>query len=98
MVWSLADERFKENLQAPKGYYEEHWTLCASRYATMLDRPVAQWLSSLRHPTRSTTTPSRRRRWRPWTRFLSNMKSRRAKLTADKLQALADLGLEWAAA
>jgi hypothetical protein len=29
--------------------------------------------------------------------FLSNSKSRRAKLTADKLQALADLGLDWAA-
>jgi hypothetical protein len=27
---------------------------------------------------------------------LSNTKSRRAKVTADKLQALADLGLEWA--
>ncbi|CAL9328114.1 hypothetical protein SUDANB146_00012 [Streptomyces sp. enrichment culture] len=30
--------------------------------------------------------------------FLSNSKSRRAKLSADKLTALADLGLEWAAA
>ncbi|MFJ9551832.1 helicase associated domain-containing protein [Streptomyces erythrochromogenes] len=29
--------------------------------------------------------------------FLSNTKSRRAKLTTDKLQALAALGLEWAA-
>ncbi|MFG2409935.1 helicase associated domain-containing protein, partial [Streptomyces brevispora] len=29
--------------------------------------------------------------------FLSNSKTRRAKLTADKLQALAALGLEWAA-
>ncbi|MFE5740195.1 DEAD/DEAH box helicase [Streptomyces celluloflavus] len=29
--------------------------------------------------------------------FLSNSKTRRAKLTADKLQALADLGLNWAA-
>jgi hypothetical protein len=29
--------------------------------------------------------------------FLSNSKSRRAKLTADKLQQLADLGLDWAA-
>ncbi|WP_251053114.1 MULTISPECIES: helicase [unclassified Streptomyces] len=28
--------------------------------------------------------------------FLSNSKSRRAKLTADKLQALAAVGLEWA--
>ncbi|MFH8663072.1 helicase associated domain-containing protein [Streptomyces afghaniensis] len=30
--------------------------------------------------------------------FLSNSKTRRAKLSADKLQQLADLGLEWAAA
>uniref|UniRef100_UPI003F496FD6 helicase associated domain-containing protein n=1 Tax=Streptomyces chartreusis TaxID=1969 RepID=UPI003F496FD6 len=30
--------------------------------------------------------------------FLSNTKSRRGKLTADKLAALADLGLDWAAA
>ncbi|MGQ4388865.1 helicase associated domain-containing protein [Streptomyces sp. SAS_270] len=29
--------------------------------------------------------------------FLSNTKSRRAKLTADKLAALAHLGLDWAA-
>ncbi|MFI8370934.1 hypothetical protein [Streptomyces sp. NPDC085466] len=29
--------------------------------------------------------------------FLSNSKSRRAKLTTDKLAALARLGLEWAA-
>ncbi len=30
--------------------------------------------------------------------FLSNSKSRRAKLSTDKLQALADLGLDWATA
>jgi hypothetical protein len=30
--------------------------------------------------------------------FLSNSKSRRAKLTADKLTALANLGLAWATA
>jgi hypothetical protein len=29
--------------------------------------------------------------------FLSNSKSRRAKLSTDKLQQLADLGLDWAA-
>ncbi|MEU1232303.1 Helicase associated domain protein [Streptomyces sp. NPDC005828] len=50
MVWSPADERFQENLQAAKAYYEEHWTLCAPRTATMLDRPVGQWLSNLRRP------------------------------------------------
>ncbi|GDY70544.1 hypothetical protein SAV31267_000290 [Streptomyces avermitilis] len=48
MVWSVADERFQENLEAAKAYYEDHWTLCAPRSATALDRPVGQWLSNLR--------------------------------------------------
>ncbi|WP_327411372.1 Helicase associated domain protein (plasmid) [Streptomyces sp. NBC_01281] len=48
MVWSPADERFQENLEAAKAYYELHWTLCAPRSATILDRPVGQWLSNLR--------------------------------------------------
>ncbi|MER7112470.1 DEAD/DEAH box helicase [Streptomyces sp. NPDC000229] len=50
MVWSLADERFQENLEAAKAYYEEHWTLCAPRSAKVLDRFVGQWLSNLRRP------------------------------------------------
>jgi superfamily II DNA or RNA helicase len=50
MIWSLADERFQENLEAAKAYYEQHWTLCAPRTATMLDRPIGQWLSNLRRP------------------------------------------------
>lgn len=50
MVWSPADERFQENLEAARAYLEEHWTLCAPRSATMLDRPVGQWLSNLRRP------------------------------------------------
>ncbi|MCX2928467.1 DEAD/DEAH box helicase [Streptomyces sp. NEAU-W12] len=50
MVWSLADERFQENLEAAKAYYDQHWTLCAPRPATMLDRPVGQWLANLRRP------------------------------------------------
>ncbi|MFD0309127.1 Helicase associated domain protein [Streptomyces sp. NPDC127119] len=50
MVWSPADERFQENLEAAKAYYEQHWTLCAPRSATALDRPVGQWLSNLRRP------------------------------------------------
>ncbi|MGK5546693.1 Helicase associated domain protein [Streptomyces sp. URMC 127] len=50
MVWSLADERFQENLAAAKAYYDEHWTLCAPRTATMLDRPLGQWLSNMRRP------------------------------------------------
>ncbi|MFF7146162.1 helicase associated domain-containing protein [Streptomyces nodosus] len=31
-------------------YYEEHWTLCAPRSASALDKPVGQWLSNLRRP------------------------------------------------
>ncbi|TPQ17521.1 DEAD/DEAH box helicase [Streptomyces sporangiiformans] len=50
MVWSLADERFQENLEAAKAYYDQHWTLCAPRSASALDRPVGQWLSNLRRP------------------------------------------------
>ncbi|MGX1564338.1 Helicase associated domain protein [Streptomyces sp. NPDC055506] len=50
MIWSMADERFQENLEAAKAYYEQHWTLCAPRTATMLDRPIGQWLSNLRRP------------------------------------------------
>ncbi|WP_436848734.1 helicase associated domain-containing protein [Streptomyces asoensis] len=46
----MGDERFQENLEAAKAYYEQHWTLCAPRTATMLDRPVGQWLSNLRRP------------------------------------------------
>ncbi|MEU3938070.1 Helicase associated domain protein [Streptomyces sp. NPDC029044] len=48
MVWSLADERFQENLEAAKAYYDQHWTLCAPRSAVALSRPVGQWLSNLR--------------------------------------------------
>ncbi|MFF8018559.1 Helicase associated domain protein [Streptomyces sp. NPDC007929] len=50
MVWSLADERFQENMEAARVYYEEHWTLCAPRSAVALGRPVGQWLSNLRRP------------------------------------------------
>ncbi|MBA6439939.1 DEAD/DEAH box helicase [Streptomyces sp. GMR22] len=50
MVWSVADERFQENLEAAKAYYDQHWTLCAPRSAVALDRPVGQWLSNLRRP------------------------------------------------
>ncbi|MEU9322010.1 Helicase associated domain protein [Streptomyces sp. NPDC048295] len=50
MVWSVADERFQENLEAAKAYYDQHWTLCAPRPAVALGRPVGQWLSNLRRP------------------------------------------------
>ncbi|MGW7268687.1 Helicase associated domain protein [Streptomyces sp. NPDC054842] len=48
MVWSVADERFQENLEAAKAYYEQHWTLCAPRSASALDRPLGMWLANLR--------------------------------------------------
>ncbi len=50
MVWSLADERFQENLEAAKAYYQQFWTLCAPRSASMLDRPLGMWLANLRRP------------------------------------------------
>ncbi|MDX3588915.1 DEAD/DEAH box helicase [Streptomyces europaeiscabiei] len=50
MVWSVADERFQENLEAARAYYAGYWTLCAPRTATALDRKVGQWLSNLRRP------------------------------------------------
>ncbi|WP_425329262.1 helicase associated domain-containing protein [Streptomyces griseofuscus] len=50
MVWSVADARFQENLAAARVYYQEHWTLCAPWSAVALDKPVGQWLSSLRRP------------------------------------------------
>ncbi|WP_406841901.1 Helicase associated domain protein (plasmid) [Streptomyces sp. AHU1] len=50
MVWSPADERFQENLEAAKAYHEQHWTLCAPRSAVAMDKPVGQWLSNLRRP------------------------------------------------
>ncbi|MFD4263304.1 Helicase associated domain protein [Streptomyces sp. NPDC058534] len=50
MVWSVADERFQENLEAAKAYYDQHWTLCAPRTAAMLDRPLGMWLANLRRP------------------------------------------------
>ncbi|MFF1594793.1 Helicase associated domain protein [Streptomyces sp. NPDC058286] len=50
MVWSVADERFQESLAAARVYYDEHWTLCAPRTASALDKPIGQWLSNLRRP------------------------------------------------
>ncbi|MDX3745752.1 DEAD/DEAH box helicase [Streptomyces sp. AK08-02] len=50
MVWSMADERFQENLEAAKAYYDQHWTLCAPRTASALDRPLGMWLANLRRP------------------------------------------------
>jgi hypothetical protein len=72
MVWNLTDERFQENLEAAKAYYDQHWTLCAPRSATMLDRPVGQWLSNLRragalegHPEWKTALEAVDEHWNP---------------------------------
>ncbi|WP_406253823.1 helicase associated domain-containing protein [Streptomyces chartreusis] len=65
MVCSVADERFQENLAAARAYYEEHWTLCVPpRSATVLDRPVKQWLSSMRRPGALEDRPEKP--WEPW--------------------------------
>ncbi|MEU3620673.1 Helicase associated domain protein [Streptomyces sp. NPDC006872] len=50
MVWDVADAAFQENLAAARVYFEQHWTLCAPRTATALDRPLGTWLSNLRRP------------------------------------------------
>nr|WP_308380154.1 helicase associated domain-containing protein [Streptomyces sp. ISL-43] len=50
MLWSPADERFQENLAAARAYHDQHWTLCAPRTATALDKPIGQVLSNLRRP------------------------------------------------
>ncbi|WP_331731020.1 Helicase associated domain protein (plasmid) [Streptomyces sp. NBC_00016] len=50
MVWSPADERFQENLAAARVYYEQAFSLCAPRTATVLDRPLGMWLANLRRP------------------------------------------------
>ncbi|MFF0451197.1 helicase associated domain-containing protein [Streptomyces sp. NPDC004609] len=50
MVWSVADERFEENLAACRTYYDQHWTLCAPRTAAALGRPIGQFLANLRRP------------------------------------------------
>jgi superfamily II DNA or RNA helicase len=50
MVWSMADERFQENLEAARVYYEQVFSLCAPRTATALDKPLGMWLANLRRP------------------------------------------------
>ncbi|MET7978729.1 Helicase associated domain protein [Streptomyces mirabilis] len=50
MVWDATDAAFQENLATARVYYEQHWTLCAPRPATALDKPIGQWLSNLRRP------------------------------------------------
>ncbi|MEU0250519.1 helicase associated domain-containing protein [Streptomyces sp. NPDC006235] len=63
---SPADERFQENPEAAKAYYDQHWTLCAPRSATALDRPVGNGCPTFGSPVLWTATPSGRRRCRPW--------------------------------
>ncbi|WP_405593764.1 Helicase associated domain protein [Streptomyces sp. NBC_01410] len=72
MVWDAADAAFEENLAAARVYYEKHWTLCAPRAATALDRPVGQWLSNLRragalagHPERAQALAAIDEHWNP---------------------------------
>ncbi|MEV8311901.1 helicase associated domain-containing protein [Streptomyces flavidovirens] len=50
MIWDTADAQFEENLAAARAYYAEADTLAAPRHATMLDKPVGQWLTNLRRP------------------------------------------------
>ncbi|MET9513442.1 Helicase associated domain protein [Streptomyces flavidovirens] len=50
MIWDTADAQFEENLAAARAYYAEAGTLAAPRHATMLDKPVGQWVTNLRRP------------------------------------------------
>ncbi|MFE2140510.1 Helicase associated domain protein [Streptomyces sp. NPDC059456] len=50
IVWDTADAAFDQNLAAARAYYEQHGTLAAPRHATMLDKPVGQWLTNIRRP------------------------------------------------
>jgi hypothetical protein len=50
MVWDATDAAFQENLAAARAYYQRHWSLCAPRSASVLDRPLGQWLSNMRRP------------------------------------------------
>ncbi|GGN81453.1 hypothetical protein GCM10011579_068050 [Streptomyces albiflavescens] len=72
MAWDASDAQFQENLAAARVYYEQHWTLCAPRTATALDRPMGQWLSNLRragmlegHPERAAALAAIDPDWNP---------------------------------
>ncbi|MFF8407579.1 helicase associated domain-containing protein [Streptomyces sp. NPDC015684] len=48
MVWEPTDAAWEENLSAARAYYAEAGTLAAPVTATMLDKPVGQWLANCR--------------------------------------------------
>ncbi|MFF4845822.1 helicase associated domain-containing protein [Streptomyces collinus] len=48
MVWDPTDAAWEENLSAARAYYAETGTLAAPVTATMLDKPVGQWLANCR--------------------------------------------------
>ncbi|MFE0385939.1 helicase associated domain-containing protein [Streptomyces bungoensis] len=48
MVWDPTDAAWEENLSAARAYYSETGTLAAPATATMLDKPVGQWLANCR--------------------------------------------------
>ncbi|WUF67103.1 helicase associated domain-containing protein [Streptomyces nojiriensis] len=50
IVWDTADAAFAENLAAARAYYEQRGTLAAPRHATVLDKPVGQWLTNVHRP------------------------------------------------
>ncbi|KPI34155.1 helicase-associated protein [Actinobacteria bacterium OV450] len=62
IVWDTADAGFAQNLAAARAYYEQHGTLAAPRHATMLDKPVGQWLTNVRRPGGLGKDPERAKR------------------------------------
>ncbi|MCR8945192.1 Helicase associated domain protein [Streptomyces sp. OUCMDZ-4982] len=50
IVWEPGEVAWEENLAAARAYYAERGTLAAPVTATMLDKPVGQWLANCRKP------------------------------------------------
>ncbi|MGA4856724.1 Helicase associated domain protein [Streptomyces koyangensis] len=48
VVWDPADAAWEESLGAARAYFEAYGTLAAPVTATMMDRPIGQWLANAR--------------------------------------------------
>ncbi|TXS47018.1 helicase associated domain-containing protein, partial [Streptomyces sp. t39] len=48
IVWDPADAAWEENLGAARAYYEAYATLAAPVTASIMDKPIGQWLANAR--------------------------------------------------